>query len=73
MKLKKFKDFLDESKDSDKLSTEINKAIMKVNDSMSYEDFAKAIAKILMDEYGQHNYAPFMKVLHSELGLKYTP
>ncbi len=71
-KLQKFEDFLSESKSSDKLAIEINKSIVKIDDSMSYEDFAKAVAKILIDEYGSHNYEPFMKVLHSELGLKHT-
>jgi hypothetical protein len=61
---------IDESKESDKLATEINKSMLKIDDSMSYEDFALSIAKILKDEYGEHNYDPFMKVLHKELGIK---
>ena len=36
---------------------------------MSYKDFALAVGKILRDEYGQHNFKPFMKVLHKDLGL----
>lgn len=70
--LQNFEEFLNESKTSDKLAIEINKSMIKIDDSMSYDDFAKAVAKILIDEYGQHNYEPFMKVLHSELGLKHT-
>ena len=36
---------------------------------MSYSDFAKAVAIILKDEYGAHNFNPFMEVLHAELGI----
>jgi len=54
--------------ESDRLAIEINKSIDSINDSMSYEDFAIAVAKILIDEYGTHNYAPFMRVLNRELG-----
>jgi hypothetical protein len=71
-RLPSFNQFLSESKSSDKLAAEINKSIVKIDDSMSYTDFAIAVAKILVDEYGEHNYAPFMKVLHNELGLKHT-
>jgi hypothetical protein len=55
-------------KESDRLAIEINKSIDSINDSMSYEDFAIAVAKVLIDEYGTHNYAPFMRVLNRELG-----
>jgi hypothetical protein len=69
--LQSFETFVNEASNaSNKLSNEINKAIMKIDDSMSYEDFASAVAKILIDEYGTHNYEPFMKVLHKELGMK---
>ena len=54
--------------ESDRLAIEINKSIDSINDSMSYEDFAIAVAKILIDGYGTHNYAPFMRVLNRELG-----
>lgn len=47
----------------------IDKAITSVDDSMSYKVFALAVAKILKDEYGSHNFASFMKVLHSDLGI----
>ena len=36
---------------------------------MSYKDFALAIGKILRDDYGKHNFEPFMKVLHKDLGM----
>jgi hypothetical protein len=69
--LQPFETFINEASiASNKLSNEINKAMMKIDDSMSYEDFASAVAKILIDEYGTHNYEPFMKVLRKELGMK---
>ena len=55
--------------ESDRLAIEINKSIDSINDSMSYNDFATAVAKVLIDEYGEHNFGPFMAVLHSELGI----
>jgi hypothetical protein len=54
---------------SDRLAIEINKSIEEIDKSMSYEDFAIAVAKIL-NQYGEHNYAKFMEVLHRELGIK---
>jgi hypothetical protein len=69
--MKTFNELITESSKSDKLANEINKSINKIDDSMSYTDFAMAIAKILEDDYGKHNYEPFMKVLHTQLGLKY--
>ena len=36
---------------------------------MSYKDFADAVASILIDEYGTHNFTPFMEVLHARLGM----
>ena len=47
----------------------IDQAIAGVDESLSYSDFAKAIATILKNEYGIHNYDKFMGVLHSELGM----
>lgn len=57
----------DELKKSDALAKEINKAMMQIDDSMSYTDFALAVAKILADEYGTHNFKPFMSVLSKKL------
>jgi len=48
----------------------INQAIDTVDESLSYQDFALAVAKILKDEYGSQNFDSFMDVLHSELGMK---
>ena len=67
-----FESFINESNESDKLAIEINKSMLKIDDSMSYTNFAIAVAKILVDEYGEHNYISFMKVLHDELGMKHT-
>ena len=57
-----------ESNQSDKLAIEIDNSIIKIDDSMSYEDFALAVAKVLKDEYGSHNFEPFLTKLTSELG-----
>ena len=48
----------------------INDAIASVDDSLPYKDFALAVAAILKDEYGSHNFDPFMKILHAELGME---
>jgi hypothetical protein len=40
-----------------------------IPENTSYSDFAKAVARMLKEEYGSHNVAPFMEVLHSELGI----
>lgn len=57
-----------ESKSSDALKKEILKSIVKIDDSMSYEDFAVAVAQILREEYGEHLFKPFMAKLQKELG-----
>jgi len=62
-------DYVVESKESDALANAINKSMIKIDDSMSYKDFALAVGKILKDEYGQHNFGPFMEVLHKDLGI----
>jgi len=62
-------DSLNESTKSDSLAKAIDKAMMKIDEDMSYADFAMAVGKILREEYGQHNFKPFMKVLHKDLGL----
>jgi hypothetical protein len=58
-----------ESKKSEALAKAMDKAMIKIDDSMSYADFALAVGQILRDEYGQHNFKPFMKVLHKDLGM----
>ena len=47
----------------------INTAINNVDESLHYRDFAKAVAITLKENYGTHNIAPFMEVLHAELGI----
>ena len=47
----------------------MDQAIAGVDESLSYKDFALAVAKILKNEYGAHNFNPFMEVLHAELGI----
>lgn len=67
--MKTFGHFINESKESDLLAKEIDKAIVKINDSLSYEDFATAVAKVLKDEYGTHNFVPFVEALQKQLGV----
>lgn len=59
--------YLNESKESDKLAAEIDKAMIKIDDSMSYKDFAAAVATILRDQFGSHNYLPFIEELKKNL------
>jgi len=54
---------------SDLAAKAIDQAIAGVDESLSYSDFAKAVATILKNEYGVQNYDKFMEVLHSELGM----
>ena len=54
---------------SQSLANAINSAMLQIDDSMSYTDFANAVASILIDEYGTHNFTPFMEVLHARLGM----
>ena len=60
-------DYVVESKESDALAKEIDKAMIKIDDSMSYKDFADAVATILRDEYGKHNYMRFIEELKNKL------
>ena len=68
MKLKEFFPHLQENK-AQQAAAAIDKALMSVDESLSYRDFALAVARVLIDEYGQHNFMPFMEVLHAELGI----
>ena len=68
--LQRSNESLNESKKSEALGDAIDKAIIKIDDSMSYEDFALAVGQVLKDQYGQQNFMPFMKVLHKDLGIK---
>ena len=53
---------------SDQLASKIDQAISSVGDSLSYEIFAAAVAKVLIDQYGEHNYQPFIGELSKYLG-----
>lgn len=63
----KLTNIIKESANSDKLSKDILKSINKIDDSLSYVDFAHAVAKILKDEYGSHNYNGFINELKKKL------
>lgn len=67
--IKPFNQFVNESKESDALAKAIDKAMIKIDDSMSYKDFALAVGKILKEEYGKHTFEGFMEVLHKDLGI----
>lgn len=64
--MKKLKKLL-ESVKSEKLAQEIDKSIIKIDDSLSVEDFALAVATVLIDNYGEHNYQKFLNILKDEL------
>jgi hypothetical protein len=51
------------------LASLISTAISQVDESLSYKELAIAISIILKEEYGGHNFTPFMEVLHAELGM----
>jgi len=52
---------------SQKLAIAINSAIMEIDESLSYVDLADAVAAILIEDYGTHNFNPFMERLQSKL------
>lgn len=67
--IKVYEDYLNESRDSEKLAPKISKAISEVDDSMSYVDFAQAVAQVLIDDYGKHNFDGFFSELKKALKL----
>ena len=48
----------------------IDGAISSIDDSLSYKVLASAVAQILKDEYGSHNFVSFMETLKDELGME---
>jgi len=52
---------------SQKLVPFINKAIDRVDDSLSITDFALAVTTIVRDEYGSHLYEDFKKIVKIKL------
>ena len=57
------------SSQAQSLAKLIDDAIMQVDESLSYRDFAVAVGIVLKEEYGSHLFDKFMEVLHSELGM----
>jgi len=58
--------YLSEAGLQESLAQQINQVLPE---NLGYKEFAKAVAEILKDEYGSHNFDPFMDVLHAELGM----
>ena len=56
-----------ENDKSIELSKEIERSMEYIDDSMSCDDFAKSVAYILVNDYGYHNYKPFINTLLKEL------
>ena len=55
------------SLESKQLANMISDSITQVDDSLSYKDFAQAVAIVLIDNYGEHNYEPFISELKNNL------
>ena len=45
----------------------INSTINKVDSNLSYKDFANIISNILIEQYGSHNFKPFLQILTKNL------
>jgi hypothetical protein len=52
---------------SSQLASAINFSMSDIDQNMSYKDFAMAVASVLRDNYGTHNYQPFMDELTKNL------
>jgi hypothetical protein len=46
---------------------ESGKIMIDIPENSSYEEFAKAVADKLKEDYGAHNFKPFMQALVSAL------
>ena len=57
---------IDTSQSKD-LARKIAVAITSIDESMSYKEFAEAVAIVLEEQYGEHNFEPFMSHLSSNL------
>lgn len=53
--------------DAKRLADKINDAIISIDESMSYKDFANAVAIVLKGQYGEHNFEGFLAQLQSKL------
>tara|TARA_R110000868_G_scaffold29601_2_gene110130 strand:- start:503 stop:727 length:225 start_codon:yes stop_codon:yes gene_type:complete len=49
------------------LARKIDVAITSIDDSMSYKEFAEAVAIVLKEQYGEHNFEAFMNHLSTNL------
>ena len=56
-----------ESVNTDKLSKDIHKVLIKHDENLSIQDFAKSIGKIIAEYYGEHNYNTFEKIVKQEI------
>jgi hypothetical protein len=65
--IKTFDNYINESKHSKELANSINLAIDNIDDSLSYIDFAKAVASVIKEEYGSHIYSKFINELKNNL------
>ena len=65
--IKKIREFF--SKPLNELEKE-TKISISIPDNTSYVDFAKTVAKILIDDYGSRNFIPFIKTLEKELNIE---
>jgi hypothetical protein len=45
--------------------------MIDIPENTSYEDFAKAVAGKLVEDYGAHNFRPFIQALIDELKSRY--
>jgi len=49
------------------LASKINSSMVDIDESMSYKDFADAVAMVLQSQYGKHNFSKFLERLQSKL------
>lgn len=63
-----FKEFCNESQESiDKFASKATALMDTIEtDGLTITDFGKAVAKIVIDEYGSHNYDKFINTIRSE-------
>lgn len=51
----------------EKVAALISSAIETDDDSLHVEDFAKAVALVMRNDYGAHNYNAFINTLNTQL------
>ena len=69
MKLKEFFPQIIQENKPNLVAKAIDQAIAGVDESLSYKDFAVAVAIVLKEEYGAHLFDDWMEILHAELGI----